>query len=505
MTPTRYINAGPMPALADPSAAMAPGKALENLGHAIENTGEKGLNLVARSRKIEEGGATVAFLADAHKQAAEFAGKLAQRSDTDAWADEWRQKAEALRQQGKNLKLSPEAKARLESELLDFTTRQGISFEVQARTKGLGIARSQNEQTLAYHRARNEKVPHDRALKIAGDSGLMDPAEIQRAELLYKQQESIQSLQDQFKADPQAVIDTSDEEYLKQLPGGTLEMFENARNAARSQKQKFRAEELDLLEADLDKGVLHPRSIEAAKWITPGDVAKLSKAMKKVDPPTSEAHGKVWNLLLANRETFTDRAVSDHDYAERWNTLRSEVIGMVPPEFAGDIRQELSYRSPANRTEAKTKPRPSNDRQELKSVSLERITRAREANLFGSVDKDADPVTREKAFRRAEELRLQTSRFINDTPDLTLDKVTEFTDGLISGDRVKTSASELQNFVPGAAQRLRPAPAMPSLPMKSGAKDKAIADPLQIPPGTGQASGALLPPPLQQLDTFLDQ
>jgi hypothetical protein len=42
---------------------------------------------------------------------------------------------------------------------------------------------------------------------------------------------------------------------------------------------------------------------------------------------------------------------------------------------------------------------------------------------------------------------------------------------------------------------------MPPLPPKSGTKDKATADPLQIPPGNAQASDALLP--ARQLETFI--
>lgn len=498
----KYINAGPMPVQANPAVAMAPGKALENLGHAIEETGARGMEIAARSRKIEEGGAIAAFMADAHKQAGEFAGQLAKRSDTDAYIQEWRDKAGEFNERGKNLKLSPEGQARLNEELLDFTTRQGIQLETQARTKKLGIAHAQANQAEQYHRSRGEAVEHARTLKIAADTGIYTPDDVSRAEMIFKQEETNRDLQRQFQEDPQGMIDRPDEEYLRLMPGATHEMVAHAKAAAKSKVQEYRAKELDQLEAALDSGVLHPVSIEGAKYITPGDAAKLAKALKKIDPPTSEAHAKVWDLLLSNRSSFTDPAVSDHEYASKWNDLRTEVIGMVPPEFAGDIKQELNYRSPANRSEAKNKPRPSADRQELRSVALERITRARNANLLGSVDEDADPATREKAFRRAEELRLKTAAFIRDTPDLTLDKVTEFTDTLLTGDRVKSTARSLQSFVPGGAQRLRPAPAMPPLPVKSGTKDQATADPLQVAPGAGDASDALLPP-LQQLENFL--
>lgn len=498
--PTRYINAGPMPAQASPDAAMAGGKALENLGHAIEQTGEAGMQIGAKSRKIEEGGAIAAFLADAQKQAEDFGGQLATRSDTDTWVGEWKEKAGELNERGKNLKLSPEGQARLNEELLDFTARRGINFETQARIKKLGIAHAQMIQSENYHRSRGDAVEHARTLQLAADTGIYTPDEVTKAQVLFKAAETNRDLQEQFKADPQGVIDTPDEEFLRLMPGATLEMLAHAKNAAKAKVQEYRAQELDQLEADLDRGILHPRSIEAAGYITPGDVAKLTKAMTKVDPPTGEVHAKAWGLLLANRQAFTDPSVSDHEYAAKWNDLRTEVIAMVPASYRGDLNQELAYRSPANRTEARTNPRPSGDRQELKSIALERITRARDANLLVPTDKDADPATKEKAFRRAEELRLQTSRFINDTPDLTIEKVTEFTDRILSTDRVKSTVSHLQTFVPGGGQRFR---AMSPLPPTSG----KAHDPLQIPPGDAQSSDAVLPPrePRQQLEKFLSQ
>ncbi len=266
--------------------------------------------------------------------------------------------------------------------------------------------------------------------------------------------------------------------------------------------QKQRTEDLDTLEMAMDANMLTPADLEASSYITDNDRKRFRSALENFKPPTSEEHGKVWDLLLANRQTFADQSISDKEYASRWNDLRTEVISMVPKNFRGDINAEIQYRSPANRRTVKNNPPGYSDKQELKAVGLARITRARSANLFGPVGDDADPVKKEAAFRRSEELRLDVARFIDQTPDVTIEQVTEFADSRISGDRVKTSARELQSFVPGSAQRLRPGPFMPPLPPRSGIKDKATDDSLQIAPGQGEASDALLPP-LQQLENFL--
>lgn len=260
------------------------------------------------------------------------------------------------------------------------------------------------------------------------------------------------------------------------------------------------AQQLDLIDAALAGESLTDRDLAAADYLSPGDVAKVKQAMRKIEPPTAEVHASAWDLLLANRETFYDPGIKDSDYAAKWNDLRAEVIGMIPTAYRGDINSELAARSPANRNAARVKPPRDLDMAELKNIGVDRISRARAAGMFGDVSDEAAPPIREKAYRRAEELRLKVSQWINANPKAAIQEVSDFTDSLISGDRVKSSAVDLRQFIPGSAQRLRPAPAMQPLPPKSG--DKANPDPLQLPPGDGAASDALLP--ARQLENFIN-
>ena len=501
--PTRYINAGPMPAQANPAVMMAPGKALENLGHSIEQTGEMGMELVARARKVAEGGAISAFMADAQSQAAEFANSLATRHDTDAWPQEWKNKAAEFHQRGKSLGLSPEGLARLNEEILNFTTQQGIRLETQGLSKKLGIARAQTRQSLEFQMSRGEKEDFDRTLAIAEDTGIYDPAEISHAKRTFSVMESATGLKQMLESDPQGMLDLPDEHFLNVLPGISLEQIERGRSAARDKIQEFRSGEMDKLEVALNAGTIHQRDIEAARFITDKDRASLIDALGQKDPPSNENHGKAWGLLGTLREARQDPSITPDQYRKLFNETRGSVLRRIAPRWQGDIRQELSYLSPAGRAKDPAKIATAYERGDLEAQGRDVAFRARDAGLFGSVTDEATPAEREKAYRRAEDIRLQVKRYVAGKPQATPEEVRDFADAQISGDRVKTTVSELSPFIPGSAQRLRPPPAMPQLPPKSGAKDKANPDPLQIPAGPGAASDALLPS--KQLDTFLDQ
>ncbi len=477
-----------MAAQANPAAAMAPGKALENLGHAIEQTGEAGMQLVGRVRQVDEGGKINAYLADAQRQAGDFANQLATRSDTDAWTLDWRNKAEELRQGGKNLGLSPEATARLDAELLDFSTRHGIKFEHQASFKKTGIARARTQQALEYQMGRGEKEEFDRTLGVARDSGIYNPAEIERAQQVFSNMESAHELKAMLERDPQGVMDLPDEHFLNALPGISLEQIERGRSAAKAKLQEFRSGEMDTLEAALDAGTIHPRDVEAARFVSPKDRASLLDALGQKDPPSNENHGKAWDLLGTLRKARQDPSVTPDQYREIFNETRGDVLRRIAPRWQGDLKQELSYLSPAGRSTDAAKVATAYERGDLEAQGRDVAFRARDAGLFGNVADDAPPADKEKAYRRADEIRLSVKRFVAGKPEATPEEVWGYVDSLISRDRAKTTAASLQSFVPGAAQRLRPRPADPTRP--------------DLPAGEGTATPSLLPP-AQQLENFL--
>ena len=502
MIPTRYINAGPMPAQANAQPAMAAGRALESVGTAIAQTGAAGLEILGKVRRASEAGAISAFMAQADEKAGSFSIELARRSDTDAWPLDWKNRVASLKEDGKALGLSPEAAAQLDGEFSRWASTRSIHFETQAATKGLGIARAQTTQALDYYANRNDKEGFERTSRTAAAGGILNPAEVEQAQTHFREQEASIDLERMIDGNPQSLIDQPDETILAALPGATLDMVARGRNAAEAKVQQYRSDEMDTLEGALGTEKLSPKDIEAAAYLTPRDREALVDALGQKDPPSNENHGAAWGLLGTLRDARSDPSVTPENYRVLWNETRGSVLRRIAPKWQGDIRQELSNLSPAGRHTDPARIVTAYEKGDLEAQGRDVAFRARDAGFFGSVGDDAPPAEREKAFRKAEDIRLAVKRFVAGKPEAAPEEIRDFTDGLISGDRVKSNALQFQNFVPGAAQRLRPAPAMPPLPAKSARKDQSAGDPMELPPGAGTASDALLPP-LQQLENFL--
>ena len=464
-------------------AANAPNAALGSLAQAIAGVGEHFQGIADETQRLENG----RMILTARQKLADDYSALRLQLENDPDPQSRIEKTRAFFQQSQGMADDPTYPPQVRENLRDFhnefASRQNITATADA------AALTHKRATIAFQnqfksaKASGIRSDLDQSLAVAQESGVILPEESEQYIQDFDRSQTGTVLDLAIRQDPQLVLDDIEQpDFFQRMNGFTPEDLPRIRSAAQASAQRIRTEEMDIIEAALEQGELKPQDLEAALYLTPKDVARVKKAMVKVDAPSSEIHGKAWDLLLNNRRDFQDPAISDRDYADNWNDLRSEVIEMIPKGYRGDITAELQYRSPANRQVAKTKPVRNSDKQELKSIGLDRISRARSAGLFGNVGDDADAATREKAFRRAEELRIEVSRYIEGTPDVGIEQVSEFTDGLITGDRVKTSARDLQNFVPGGAQRLR------SLP--------------DFAPENGEASDALLPP-RQQLENFL--
>ena len=472
-------------------AAAAPVAALGSLARGIASVGEHFQGVADETQRLEN-----ARLASSARQklAADYADLQAQL-DKDPDPAARISKARDFFRQRRDMPDDPSIPPAVRDQIRDhhesFAT--GAMIDQAAATAKLTHQRAalalENEINAATATGNRQEL--DRAIATAAEAGVVLPEKAAAIVADFDRSVSATSLDLAIQKDPHLVLeDIERPDFLARMPGLKKDDIPRIQSAARASSQRKRAEELDLIEAALAEEKLNPDDLEGAEYLTPGDVAKIRHAMQKVEAPSAEAHGQAWDLLLANRESFYDPGLKDSDYAAKWNDLRAEVIAKIPAAYRADINSELAARSPANRNTARVKPLKDVDKAEQKTVAVDRIGRARAAGMFGDVSDEAAPAVREKAFRRAEELRLKVSRFIDQHPEAGIDEISEFTDGQISGDRVKTTAADLRQFIPGSGQRLRPAPPMAPLP--------------GMEPGTGGASSALLPP-RQQLDTFLDQ
>ena len=502
---TRYIDAVPGVPLANPQAAMVQGEAMARMGETISAIGEKGFQIAERVRKIDEGRKISAFMRAADEEAATFSLELMRRSDTDKWPGEWKQKASTLRANVHSLGLSPEGKARVEMELSDWTSKRTINFETQAAVKSLELGRAQYINDADHYFRRGDVERGRKTLMDGGEAGLFNPVEIEEGLRRGDEIAAETALAEDIKSDPMGTLARLESgEFLEVTPGADLQIVDRGKRQAQARIQELRGGEMDKLETAAIQGTLKPRDLEAAQFISDRDRAALSGTLTKSEPPSKEEHANAWKVLDVLREAREDPAVTPEQYREIWNEARGDVLARIAPQWQGDLKKELSYLSPAGRSPDGGTFSAGYTREDLEAVGRNIAFRARDAGFFGPIAEDDPPAEREKAFRKAEDVRLEVKRWLSTQREPTPEMVREYTDSLISGDRIKSTARELQSFVPGTGQRFRAAPAMPPLPPIRGEKDKAAADPLEIQPGDADLSDALLPA-RQQLETFINQ
>jgi hypothetical protein len=234
---------------------------------------------------------------------------------------------------------------------------------------------------------------------------------------------------------------------------------------------------MDIIEAALLNGELTEKDLEQARYLTDEDRARAKAALSDTQPPDTSKHSQAWDALFQLREDFKNPAVTDEQYAEKWNETRSGILGLLPPAFQGDLKQELSYRSPANRLQGQPDARPDASAKDYATLATARIKKAFDDSLLGDVT-DPKSEAAKKAYTRMEDTRAATIQFIKQNPNATWPEVRDFTAKALG-----TSLDDGEDvpIVPAA-----PAPV---------SFDTRMNGLLGIPEGTGEASGALLPPP----------
>ena len=263
MIPTRYINPGPMPAQAS-DAGQAAGRAIVAAGNALQNIGQTGMQIMGQVRRIKEQGEISAFMTNLDEEASQFSLELATRHDTENWPKDWQEKTTDMRERARGLGLSPEAMAKLDLDLNEWTTKRSIHFETQAATKALGMARAQLATSWDYYSARGDEEGMTRTMEQA--RSILDPAEMQKLEIERAKALATRDITLQIERDPQAVLDATEDQqaFLRNNPGATLGIVERARDEARTRLRRLTGEQTDAaLDAIADGKVTDPADLAA--------------------------------------------------------------------------------------------------------------------------------------------------------------------------------------------------------------------------------------------------
>ena len=359
--PIKYINAGPMQAQASASAAMAPGQALENVGNAIAQTGAMGLNVLERVRKVRDTGTSAAFMAQAEEEADRFALSLAKRSDTDAWPQEWKHKADSLREKAKNLPLSSEGMASLDADLVGWHGKKAIQFETQAVSKELTIGHARITQNLAYNTARVDKASFDRDLNHAVEAGIYNPAETEAAQRNFQAQEARIDIERMVTGNPSGFVDMPATEFLKHVSGSTMEMIEPARRMAEKLDNRNKAELWDNILNKSIEGDIIPaaelKKLAEEGTISPEQRASYLAAHHRPSPPVFDA------TLYEDAFSVISRYDSTQDPSGATLAQLRGQLGTLPlpKESLQELSKRLTDRATPPRPEAKKRHRLEGD------------------------------------------------------------------------------------------------------------------------------------------------
>jgi hypothetical protein len=286
-----------------------------------------------------------------------------------------------------------------------------------------------------------------------------------------------------------------DPNFLAANPNLTIEDRRRLTKLAQQKTEERRSQSIDLFDVALMEGQLTPEDIDAAAFLTKKDKAVFKQALAKNDPPTNEAHAQAWQALDKLREARLDPSIDTTTYRRLWNEARGDVLSRIPADWRGDLKKELNYLDPTGRNAATTAGPLT--REDLEAVGRGTAFRARDAGLFGRVDEDATPAQREKAYRRAEDIRLEIKRFTATNPPPTVEQVREFTDRLIAGQATTAAATQIQNTLPGSGMRFRLAPPTSPAPVPRQATPQAApatqppAPPRPLEPATDGAYSPL--------------
>ena len=463
-------------------AAAAPAAALGQLAESIASVSDQFHDHAIKLQRIDNArilSEKRRALADSY---ATFQNDLAADPDPTSRIDKTRSFFATARDQLTTGELPPETQAALEDHFENFATQAVIRQAEDSLRLGVQRGRMALQNDLDAAIRAGDPAMAAASLAEHEAAGTIMPEERIKFETATRRQLEMQRINEVIEAEPTLILDnikgdTFPSEYL------TPEDVQRVKAAAEDSVQRKRSEELDTIEAALITGQLHPRDLEAAQYLTPKDRAKIQHSMQLRETPDTSAHSKAWDGLFKLREAFNNPAISDAKYAELWNTTRTETLALLPRGYQGDIAQELSYRSTANRTNtrtATTRP-PAADAADKRSLATERIKKAYNAGLFGSID-DPKSKTAQAALTRFEDVRLSIWDFIRKNPDAPQEAIRA---------QIGTAiASSLSDGKP-----LIPVPAAPMLTNYDARADELLGLPPLPTTDVPDNLPAVLPPP----------
>lgn len=202
--PTRYIDAGPGVALANPQASIVEAQAYARMGQTIQHIGARGFEVAEKVRRIDEAGKMSSLFSNMEKDAADFSLGLMKREDTEAWGKEWQEKSSAWKDKAKEAGLSPEGMAAFDERFTRWNTQRSIGFEAVAANKAVELGRARLDNSQQYHLSQRNYGAAIEDMEMARNAGLVSTPEFDKVRMTIEQRERHDGILDDINDDPRA-------------------------------------------------------------------------------------------------------------------------------------------------------------------------------------------------------------------------------------------------------------------------------------------------------------
>lgn len=431
------LPAQPMPRIGAPTvsaeAAAAPAASLGRAAQAIADVSDSFLAVAQKTQELENARRASELRRQLAENYAALTTDLANEPDPEKHITATRDFLAEYRGTLAGLGLPPVLATQVTEQFEDFASRAVIDSASRAASLSQRRALLAAENEIASARNLRDPEIHRTAVQSAVQSGTILPEQGQREIQSFENEMADLALEQFAIEDPTAFLAMVQSGTLaERYPTITPARLRQIQNLAKSTIQDRRGEEIELLETALNQGKLTPTDIEAAEHLTARDRRAFTKAITKeeaMSPPTAEQHAAAWALLLDMRQKFQDPSLDPAEYAAHWNQTRAILLETIPPEYQGDLRQELSYRSPANRRTAGGHLQTSAP-SEHRSIAAARLKRHLDSGLFGSIDKEAPPEARAAAYTAYERAIAATMAWLRQNPAAPVEDLQAYTDDL---------------------------------------------------------------------------
>jgi hypothetical protein len=431
------LPAQPMPRIGAPTvsaeAAAAPAASLGRAAQAIASVSDSFLQVAQQTQQLENARRASELRRQLSENYAQLSLDLANEPDPEKHLTTTRDFLAQYQGTLQGLDLPPALAAQVNEQFEDFASRAVIDTASRAAALSQKRALLAAENEIQAARRLNDPEAHTTAVHAARDAGIILPEQADAEIARYAEEMKDAQVEEFAMTAPAEVLQMmKDGKFAEEFPGLTPARLRQIQNIARATLQDRRSEEIELLETALAQGKLTDKEIAAAEYLTARDRAAFTKAITKeeaMSPPTAEQHAAAWGMLLELRSKFQDPSLDAAEYAAAWNETRTILLESIPREYQGDLRRELSYRDPANRSAGGSHVQTSAP-SEYRTLAAGRLRRALQAGSFGSIADDAPAETRKAAYTAYERAVAATMAYLRANPAATIEDVQTYTDSL---------------------------------------------------------------------------